>query len=393
MKRFNNTKIAFQSKSTKELRKADLLFRLVQNKFLTRLGAWFIKWGIYLPGMKTLVKNTIFEQFCGGETRDECLETIYNLSEYNIGSILDYSVEGKEEESEYDSCHKEIMAIIDLAMNNENIPFVVFKPTGFGNIDLYEKVSKAKVLTPSEKQQWENIRSRFYTVCEKAHNNGVTLMVDAEESWMQDSVDDLVEEMMQTFNKERCVVVNTLQMYRHDRLNYLKTEYQKATEGKYYIGFKIVRGAYMEKERDRAEEKGYPSPIQLDKAATDRDYNLALEFIIERIDKISLFAGTHNEYSCSLLADKIDAGNQPKNYHKLWFGQLYGMSDNISYNLADQGYNVAKYVPYGPVKEVLPYLIRRAEENTSVAGQTGRELALIERELKRRESLKTSSNE
>lgn len=339
---------------------------------------------IHFPGVKSLIKHSIFDQFCGGENLEECQQTIDKLHQHHIGSILDYSIEGKEEESAYDNCHKEILEIIDLAKGNPAIPFVVFKPTGFGNINIYEKIGNKKELNTEEQQQWERILHRFETVCQKAHKNQVTLMVDAEESWMQDAADDLVLDLMRKYNQERCIVVNTLQMYRHDRLAYLKEITEIAKKENFYIGFKIVRGAYMEKERARAIEQGYPSPIQRDKAATDRDYNLAIEFIVQHIDRVSLFAGTHNEHSCDLLIKQMEQNQITPNYHKIWFGQLLGMSDNISFVIANQGMNIAKYVPYGPVKEVIPYLIRRAQENTSVAGQSSRELGLIERELKRR---------
>lgn len=383
---FENTEIAYQLKSNNELRKAHALFRAVDSTFITNFGAWSLPWAIHIPGVKYAIKKTVFEQFCGGETRKESIETIDKLYEHKVGSILDYSIEGKDEEDEYEKCFQEIMAIIDLSKEKTAIPFVVFKPTGFGNIDIYEKVSSNKNLTKKEEQAWENIKNRFHQVAKKAYENDVTIMIDAEHSWMQDAVDGLVEDLMAEFNKDKCVVVNTLQMYRHDRLGYLKKQFEKAKKESYYIGFKIVRGAYMEIERERAKDKGYPSPIQIDKASTDRDYNAAVTFSIENHDKISLFAGTHNERSSQLLMNLLEKENLTKDYHKIWFGQLYGMSDNISFVLGKEGYNVAKYVPYGPVKDVIPYLIRRAQENTSVAGQSGRELMLITKELRRRNS-------
>ncbi|MXV38303.1 proline dehydrogenase [Flavobacteriaceae bacterium Ap0902] len=384
MSLFENTAIAFKLKSNNELRKAHALFKAVDKNWLTNLGAWSLPWAIHIPGVKSLMKATVFAQFCGGETRKESLQTVEQIYGQNVKSILDYSVEGKESEEDYERCFNEIMAIIDIAEGNPMIPFVVFKPTGFGNIDIYTKVSAGDKLSPNEEKQWQNIQRRFKAVCEKGHTKDVTIMIDAEESWMQDAVDDLVVEMMQLYNQKRCVVVNTLQMYRHDRLTYLKTQAKLAKEEGYYIGFKVVRGAYMEKERERAKEKGYPSPIQPDKASTDRDYNRAVLFIAENKERISLFAGTHNEQSCKILMDYIGKNDLDKDDNQLWFGQLLGMSDNISFVLADLGYNVAKYVPYGPVRDVMPYLIRRAQENTSVAGQSSRELDLIEKELKRR---------
>ena len=381
---FENTKVAFKSKSNYELKRAHFLFKAVNYNFLVNIGAATLPWAKNIPGVKYLIKNTIYDHFCGGETREDSLKTVDKLFEQNVGSILDYSIEGKEEESAYNNCFQEILALIDLAENNPKIPFVVFKPTGYGNIKIYEKVGNKSSLTDKEQKAWENIKKRFFETCQKAHEKNVTIMIDAEESWMQTAADDLAEEMMQTFNKEKVTVLNTLQMYRHDRLKYLKNQYEKAEQNNYFIGFKIVRGAYMEKERERALKMGYPSPIQPDKASTDNDYNAALSFILDHSDRIFLFAGTHNERSCLLLKEKIDNLGIDNSKKDIWFGQLYGMSDNISFVLSETGYNVAKYVPYGPVKEVIPYLIRRAQENTSVAGQSNRELMLIEKELKRR---------
>ncbi|MGI9527540.1 MAG: proline dehydrogenase family protein [Weeksellaceae bacterium] len=384
MSLFENTEIAFKLKSNNELRKAYALFKAVDKNWLTDLGAWSLPWAIHIPGVKSIMKATVFAQFCGGETRQESLQTVEQIYAQNVKSILDYSVEGKESEEDYERCFNEIMAIIDIAQGNPMIPFVVFKPTGFGNIDIYTKVGAGEKLNANEEEQWNNIRRRFKAVCEKGYNKDVTIMIDAEESWMQDAADDLAVEMMQLFNKERCIVMNTLQMYRHDRLAYLKNQAKRAKEGNYLLGYKVVRGAYMEKERERAKVKGYPSPIQPNKASTDHDYNEAIQFIAENKDRISLFAGTHNEQSCKLLMDYIDQNNVSKDDNHLWFGQLLGMSDNISFVLGDKGYNIAKYVPYGPVKDVMPYLIRRAQENTSVAGQSSRELGLLHKELKRR---------
>ena len=381
---FENTEVAFKLKSNNELRKAHLLFEAVDKNWVTELGASTLPWAIHIPGMKSLMKNTVFAQFCGGETRKESLMTVDKLYNQRVKSILDYSVEGKDEEADYERCFNEILQIIDIAKGNPKIPFVVFKPTGFGDIEIYTKVSANKDLSAEESKKWNRIQERYDEVCRKSFENDVTIMIDAEESWMQTAVDALVEDMMQKYNKERCIVVNTIQMYRHDRMDYLRNAYQKAESENYFIGYKVVRGAYLEKENERAKEMGYPTPIQPDKASTDRDYNASMEFIVRHKDRISLFAGTHNEHSSKLLMDLIQQNNLPKDIHNIWFGQLLGMSDNISFVLGNQGYNVAKYVPYGPVKDVMPYLIRRAKENTSVAGQSSRELNLIEKELKRR---------
>lgn len=388
MSLFENTEVAFKLKSNNELRKAHVMFVAVDKNWLTDFGAWSLPWAIYIPGVKFLIKNTVFAHFCGGETRKDSMLTIDKLYSQNVKSILDYSVEGKEDEEEYENCFNEIMAVIDDATGNPKIPFVVFKPTGFGSIKIFTKVGAGEALNDKEQKEWDNIRRRFDEVCKKSYENDVTIMIDAEHSWMQDAADDLAVELMEKYNKKRCIVVNTLQMYRHDRLAYLKQQFAKAEKENYFIGYKVVRGAYMEIERERAADKGYESPIQPDKASTDRDYNAAIEFIFQHRDRISLFAGTHNELSCKLVMEKIQSNNLEKDVHNIWFGQLLGMSDNISFVLGDMGYNVAKYVPYGPVKDVMPYLIRRAQENTSVAGQSSRELGLIQKELERRKLAK-----
>lgn len=384
---FDDTKTAFEAKSNKELKKAKRLFQLMASPFLTRLGAVFFKlpFATNLPLVKPIIRNTIYKHFVGGETPEECLKVANELYRYGVSSIMDYSVEGQESEEEFDHVKDEILSLIPLSKQHPNeIPIVVFKPTGFGSIDIFEKVGLNLPMSEEEKQKWENIKTRIEEVCQSAYDHGVPIMADAEHSWMQDAADDLMDEMMKKFNKERCVVWSTLQMYRHDRLEYLKKIHRISVEENYFIGFKIVRGAYMELERERAKEKGYKDPIQPNKEATDRDYNLALEYMIENIDRISIFAGTHNEYSSELLTRLIEENGIDKKSPKVWFGQLYGMSDNISFKLGDLGYNTSKYLPYGPIKKVMPYLIRRAEENTSVAGQTTRELSLIQREIKRR---------
>lgn len=384
---FDDTKTAFELKSSKDLKKAHFLFKLLGSPALTNFGTFFFKipFATGIPFVKSAVRNTIYKQFVGGETTDECLVVAKNLYKSGVSSIMDYSVEGQTTDEEFDHVKDEILKLIQISKQNPNeIPCVVFKPTGFGRIDIYEKVGHNMPMADHEKESWTNIKKRYLEVCQNAFDNGVPIMADAEDSWMQDAADELMDEMMQKFNKERCIVWSTLQMYRHDRLEYLKKIYQKAERENYLIGFKIVRGAYMEKERERAKEMGYKDPIQPNKEATDRDFNAAMEFMIERIGRISLFAGSHNEYSCELLTKLMENNNIEKGDYRVWFGQLYGMSDNISFILGSKGYKVAKYLPYGPIKKVMPYLVRRAQENTSVAGQTGRELSLIQKEIKRR---------
>lgn len=382
---FGNTEIAFRLKNNNELKKAHMLFRLFGYKWLIAAGPSLVKMALalHLP-IKSLIKNTLFAQFCGGETIDECRETSQRLWSSKVSTILDYSVEGAEEEAVFDATAAEIMRTIDMAAVQPHLSFSVFKPTGIGRFALLEKINAGYTLTPDELAEKQRMESRFDKICRHAYEKSVRLLVDAEETWIQEAIDRMVTDAMHKYNKEKAIVYNTLQLYRHDRVEFLKRNIADAIGHDYYAGFKLVRGAYMEKERKRATDKGYPSPIQPDKAAADKDYNLALEICIEHIDRVSLCAGTHNEQSCIYLAQLMqEKGIQPDD-SRVYFSQLLGMSDHISFNLAEAGYNVAKYVPYGPVRAVLPYLTRRAQENTSVAGQAGRELTLIEKELERR---------
>jgi proline dehydrogenase len=384
---FDNTEIAFQSKSNKDLQRAYWLFKLVGNNTLVRMGPSLLNMALFLRlPIMGLIKSTIFKHFCGGESIADSQATIDELGQYRIGTILDYSVEGKESESDFDAGMEETMATIQRAAGDANIPFSVFKVTGMARFGLLEKVNAKKPLTEAETQEYERVKERINKICQTAFELEVPIFIDAEESWIQDPIDELCTEMMTKYNKEKAVIYNTLQMYRWDRLDFLKKSHQHATDNNYFLGLKLVRGAYMEKERERAAEYGYPSPIQKDKDSSDKDYDLAVAYCIEHIDQIALCAGTHNEESCRKLAKLLTEKNISIDDSRVYFSQLLGMSDNLSYNLAHQGYRVSKYVPYGPVKEVLPYLIRRAEENTSIAGQTGRELSLIMQERNRRKN-------
>ena len=383
---FENTEIAFQSKSTKQLNKSYWLFKLVSNNALVKVSPFLLKiaFALRLP-IKGLIKQTIFEQFCGGESVENCDKRIQSLAKFNIGTILDYSVEGKSIEDDFNRVTKETTQTILKAKENDNIPFAVFKISGLARLELLEKVSNSKMeLNKEEKKEFKRVKERINLICTTAYKNNVRLFIDAEESWIQDAIDEIVISMMRKYNSERAIVFNTLQMYRWDRLAFLKQSYADAENGNYFLGLKIVRGAYLEKERERAKKMGYPSPIQKDKESCDNDYNLALRFCMNHIDKIALCAGTHNEQSSILLTQLMDENNILKNDQRVYFSQLLGMSEHISFNLSNNEYNVAKYMPYGPIKDVLPYLIRRAEENTSIAGQTGRELSLIIKEKKRR---------
>ena len=382
---FNDTKVAFSLKSDTELDRAYFLFKLIDNQPLVRIGTAVTNFAIkaHLP-VEGLIRATVFDHFCGGVTEDDCLSVVDKMFVKGVSSVLDYSVEGKEEEEQFDAALNMTLKTIEFAKERKAIPFAVFKPTGFGRIDLYEKVGTKEALTPSEQTEWNKVIARFELVCSEAHKKNVALLIDAEESWMQDAADDLVTEMMRKYNKEKAIVFNTLQMYRWDRLDYLKKLHEKAKAEGFYIGMKLVRGAYMEKENERAQEKGYLSPICVSKDATDENYDASVNYMVEHLDTMSVFAGTHNELSSYNLMQLMQQKGIAKNDDRIWFGQLYGMSDNISYNLAAHGFNVAKYLPFGPVRDVMPYLIRRAEENTSVAGQTSRELKLIKAERNRR---------
>ncbi|WP_027136473.1 proline dehydrogenase family protein [Gaetbulibacter saemankumensis] len=386
-KLFDNTEIAFALKSDSELERAYFLFKMISIEPLVKIGTAATNFALKakLP-IEGLIRATVFDHFCGGVNEKDCLPVIDKMYQKGVSSVLDYSVEGKENEQEFDSAKDIILRIMNFSKEIKAMPIAVFKPTGFGRLSLYEKVGKGEALTSEERSEWSRVEARFDAVCKRAQDNNIEVLIDAEESWMQDAADALVTKMMQKYNTQKAVVFNTLQMYRHDRLAFMKKEHEKAKNEGYFLGYKFVRGAYMEKENERAEKRGYTSPICPNKAATDENFNEGLRYAADHIDTISIFNGTHNEESSYLLMDLMESKGIAKNDSRIWFGQLYGMSDNISYNLAAEGYNVAKYMPFGPVKDVMPYLIRRAEENTSVAGQTGRELMLIEREKKRRKS-------
>ncbi|MFY0714358.1 proline dehydrogenase family protein [Seonamhaeicola sp. NFXS20] len=385
---FDNTEIAFSLKNDSELERAYFLFKMISIEPLVKIGTAATNFAIKakLP-IEGLIRSTVFDHFCGGVNEDDCLPVIDKMFSKGVSSVLDYSVEGKDIEDEFDTAVKKVLKIIDFAKNIDAIPIAVFKPTGFGRLSLYEKVGAGENLSEKEQLEWAKVVERYDTVCSKAKENDVAVLIDAEESWMQDAADDLVTKMMKKYNTEKPIVFNTLQMYRHDRLDFLKKEHKRAIKENYFLGYKLVRGAYMEKENERSEDLGYKSPICESKLATDENFNSGLQYIIDNLERISVFAGTHNEESSYLLMELMDKKGLKNNDSRIWFGQLYGMSDHISFNLANKGYNVAKYMPFGPVKDVMPYLIRRAEENTSVAGQTGRELALLSKEKQRRKTL------
>jgi proline dehydrogenase len=382
---FENTEIAFRHSSNTDLKRAYWLFRIININFLVKIGPpitnFAVKIGLPIKG---LIKATIFKHFCGGETIRECERTIKALETGGVGNILDYSIEGEDNEQVFDDTRDEIIRTIKRAAKDKAIPITVFKITGVGRFGLLEKLNEGSSLTAGEQMEWQKVQERVFDICDKAFSVGVPVMIDAEETWIQKTIDLLAINMMRYFNKEKAIVYNTYQLYRHDKLDSLMSDNEVAATEKFILGAKLVRGAYMEKERKRAEEKDYPSPIQPTKEATDKDFDLALEYCTDNIQTIAFVAGTHNEESCRLLTTLLERKRiDPKNPH-VYFAQLLGMSDNLSFNLADAKYNVAKYVPYGPIKAVLPYLFRRAQENTAIAGQMSRELGLIVKEMMRR---------
>ena len=382
---FENTEVAFSLKSDSELERAYFLFKMISHQPLVRIGTAATNFALkaHLP-VKGLIRATVFDHFCGGINEEDCLPVIDRMYVKGVSSVLDFSVEGKETESHFDAAMEKTLKIINFADERKSMPIAVFKPTGFGRSYLYQKKGERKAFTPQEQEEWDRVVARYDRVCKLAKEKDVEILIDAEESWLQDATDALCEDMMRKYNTGMPIVYNTLQLYRWDRLDYLKVLHELAQKDGFTIGVKIVRGAYMEKERDRADEKGYESPICVTKETTDLNFDETLAYVLSNLDTISLFIGTHNEQSCYLAMKLMNQLHIEKTDNRVWFGQLYGMSDHISFNLAAQGYNVAKYVPFGPVKDVMPYLIRRAEENTSVAGQTSRELMLLKKERKRR---------
>lgn len=382
---FEDTSTAFSLKSDSELERAYFLFKMIANEPLVKIGTAMTNFALKarLP-VDGLIRATVFDHFCGGVSEEDCMTVVDKMWSKGVCSVLDYSVEGKETEDPLDAALEKTLKILDFVKELNAIPFAVFKPSGYGRVALFRKIGEGKSLSKKEKEEWDRVVVRFETTCKKAYDLDVPLLIDAEESWMQDAADELVEEMMRKYNKEKAIVFNTLQLYRWDRMDYLKELHAKAKKEDFKIGIKTVRGAYMEKENERALEYNYVTPICANKSESDSNYDTTVAYIIENLDRISLFSGTHNELSSYKLIDLMKQKGIAHNDNRIWFGQLYGMSDHISFNLADRGFNVAKYLPFGPVRDVMPYLIRRAEENTSVAGQTNRELELIKKERSRR---------
>jgi proline dehydrogenase len=399
---FDNTEFAFAYKSDKELKKARFLFSSMAKSWLVKLGTKITPWAIKvkLP-INGLIKNTIFKQFVGGETLEETKPIIDVLSHYNVKAILDYGVEGKTGEENFEKATAEFIKVIEYAASQTNIPFISIKLTGFARFSLLEKLDVVAdvdsgatgkihtgILNEDEKAEFKKVRNRLIKICGVAARENIGVLIDAEETWIQDPVDALAMQMMQLFNKEKPIVYNTVQLYRHDRLNFLKKSFGHASANECILAVKLVRGAYMEKERERAEKLNYTSPIQPDKQSTDNDYNAAIEFCVSHIDKIFFIAASHNELSNLYTTQLLQKQYGTVNHSHVHFSQLYGMSDNITFNLAKAGCSVSKYLPFGPIADVIPYLMRRAEENSSISNYTGRELALIKKELKRRKRMK-----
>ena len=383
---FSNTENAFSHKTDNGLKKMAWLFRMMNNPTLVKMGSPLalksVAWG--LPFAETVIKNTIFEQFCGGTTLLNSLGTIDNLGKSRTKTILDYGVEAKETEDEFNKTMNENIRAIEFASKSKEIPFVSIKITGLARFELLEKIQNNAPMTEDEKNEYFNASKRLDAICHSSRDKKISVLIDAEESWIQDSIDKMANIMMARYNKERAVVYNTFQMYRHDRLTFLKESFELAKQKDYFLGAKLVRGAYMEKERRRAEEKGYSTPINPDKIGTDKMYNDALVFCVANFEKIACINATHNAQSSMLLAELMDEMGIARDHTHFYFSQLLGMSDNITFNLAAAGFNVAKYLVYGTVHDVLPYLVRRAQENTSITGDMSRELGLIQKEVKRR---------
>ena len=382
---FENTEVAFKLKSDSQLERAYFLFKMIANEPLVKIGTAVTKFALnaHLP-VEGLIRSTVFDHFCGGINENDCMPVVESLSKLGVKSVLDYSVEGKEGEEQFNSTLKKVIELTAFSKVKNAMPFSVFKPSGLGRFELFQKVTENIELSNQEDIEWSQVKKRFDVASNSASQANIKLLIDAEESWMQRAADELCTDLMAKYNQKKVVVFNTLQCYRWDRLDYLKEEHKKALANGYKLGYKIVRGAYLEKENERAEAMGYKSPIFETKEATDTCFNEVLNYILNNLSEIELFIGTHNEESTYLAIHQMKEKKIAKNDSRVWFGQLYGMSDHITFNLAKLGYGVAKYIPFGPVKDVMPYLIRRAEENTSVAGQTSRELSLIKKEKQRR---------
>ena len=384
---FDDTAVAFKHKTDTELFLSYLIFSLTKNPILVKILSQSAKIALALGlPIKAIIKATVFKQFCGGEKKEEYKKVISQLGEASIGTILDYSVEGSEDELSFESTKERLLDLIEQSKSDPNIPCTCMKMTAIAAFDLLEKISAGKTLSGQEQKEWDDVKNRLNLICEASFKADKPIYIDAEETWIQDPIDDLVEEMMSRYNTKKAIVYTTLQLYRWDRNDYFMRLIKAARADSYRLGIKIVRGAYLEKENDRARQMGYPTPINPTKEATDREYNKAVEIVVENIDVVALCVGIHNEESCQQQFSLMTEKNFANNHDHIYFSQLYGMSDTISFNLSKAGYNVSKYLPFGPVESTLPYLTRRAEENTAIAGQMSKELEIIEKERRRRKS-------
>jgi proline dehydrogenase len=382
---FEDTKEAYRLKNNNELYRAFYLYRLIANNTLVALGSklalWALQLGLPISG---LFKHTVFKQFCAGSAKEDSIKLVHRLADLNVKSYMHFAAEGQKSESGMDNSLEKTLETLSFSKETQALPFTVFKATSLGPVALFEKKSNGVALNKEEQAAWNRMLERVQKCCSYAKKLKVRMLIDAEESWIQAAIDEIAEDLMETFNREQALIFTTVQMYRKDRLSYLTSLLQKAEKKGFTIGVKLVRGAYIEKENKRARELGIPSPICESKEATDINFNAALDLILPKVDRCNLFIGSHSESSILKVIQWMKAHQLPNDHPTIWFSQLYGMADHISFNLASSGYQVVKYVPYGPVKEVIPYLIRRAEENTSVSGQTPRELSLIKKEIDRR---------
>lgn len=387
---FKNTEVAFSSYSDRSLRKTAKIFHLMNVQWLVSLSSslGLLALKLRIPLVKPIIRATIFDQFCGGESLEEAKPTIAELAKYKIKSVMDYGAEGKTSIADFDYSYHEIMNAIQFSKDEDDVPIVSLKITGLAPFNLLEKLQSGTALSQEENKIFSTLKDRLFEIGALAQEKGVGIFVDAEESWIQDAIDDLARRIQMVYNREKVIIYNTYQMYRYDRLEYLKVSHNHALKNEYLLGAKLVRGAYMDKERSRAAEHGYQSPIQVDKEATDRDYNEAISYCVENVESIASFNASHNVDSNMLQVQLMEQKNVKINHPHLNFCQLYGMSDNLTYNIAYKGFNAMKYLPYGKIKDVIPYLIRRAQENTSISSEMGRESLLINKELRRRESVK-----
>ncbi|MDC0354793.1 proline dehydrogenase family protein [Flavobacteriaceae bacterium] len=385
---FSDTKEAFSLKSNFELNRAFFLFKIIGNTTFVKLSTVLTNFALkfHLP-VTPIIKATVFDHFCGGVSEEDCVPVINKMFDKNVHSVLDFSTEGFDSEKEFDDCLRKKISIIEFAKNKKEIPFAVFKPTCLGSTDLFKKVSKFENLNDSEHDSWNRVIQRFDQVCSKAFKENIKILIDAEEVEVQNAIDDLAIKMMRKYNLKTAIVYNTVQMYRKDRLTYLNEMISNQLNDGVIFGLKLVRGAYMEKERNLAVSMNIESPICATKNETDKNFNSGLDFVFNNFERISFVCASHNEDSILKVMSMMESKNLKSNDSSIWFGQLYGMSDNISFNLASKNFNTFKILPFGSVRNLMPYLIRRAEENTSVQGQTGRELQLILKERKRRASL------